>query len=533
MKHRSAVVLAYHSIATDDGASAIGPFCVTMRRLRAQLCVMHWMRCVFMDATSFEEAMLSGIFPKHAMFLTFDDGYRNFVSDAVPLLSSFDAPAALFVVTKYVGSTNTWDIEKGMAPLPLACWNELHGATLRFQALTIGSHSASHRPARELSMEELRREIGSSTDTISREGFPRPTLYAYPYGNVTHDAVEVAAQSGFHMAFATHSDVVCSTTDRYRIPRLVVRGNMGAVGLALRILWLRGRNASPLLRKAAHVLAAVRGRLRGVAAKIPGPTTMGELNSSEASSRSAGATDDGSRTGPAGVTASVIIPSFNGARRLPRLMAALSQQDTLHSWEAIVVLDGSDDDSERVLEAVTGVPLRVVVLPENQGTASALNAGFASAVGDVLIRCDDDLVPGPDFVRLHIEQHEDQQHVGIIGLCRNILPDTPYAVVYGREADRRVTALQFGTRSRTVALLGCELLRCSRRFRGRGLLQHRFPRLWLGRHRMGIPTGRVRCRVPHLRIADDHPLRSFDEHSESRTTFVSLWTRKGAFRTGC
>ena len=51
------------------------------------------------------------------------------------------------------------------------------------------------------------------------------------------------------------------------------------------------------------------------------------------------------------------------------------------------------------------VPVRPVVFPENRGRPAALNAGLADAKGDVLVRCDDDLAPGPDYVRLHAAAH--------------------------------------------------------------------------------------------------------------------------------
>lgn len=131
--------------------------------------------------------------------------------------------------------------------------------------------------------------------------------------------------------------------------------------------------------------------------------------------------------------ASIVIPSRGGAERLPRLLTALAAQ-THPDWEAIVVIDGDIDNSEAVVARYAHLPIRSVVFPENRGRVAALNAGFADAAGEVLIRCDDDLVPDPDYVAEHVKATSAGDR-GAVGLYINVLPDTPYARAYGRHAD--------------------------------------------------------------------------------------------------
>jgi len=133
------------------------------------------------------------------------------------------------------------------------------------------------------------------------------------------------------------------------------------------------------------------------------------------------------------VVVSVVVPSRGGAGRLPSLLDRLAAQ-TQPDWEAVVVLDGDVDNSAAVVERRRStLPVRAVTFPENRGRAAALNAGFEAATGEILVRCDDDLAPGPDFLRGHVEAHRDGP-VGVIGMCRNIFPPTPYAAAYGRRA---------------------------------------------------------------------------------------------------
>ena len=135
--------------------------------------------------------------------------------------------------------------------------------------------------------------------------------------------------------------------------------------------------------------------------------------------------------------ASIVVPSFCGADRLPQLLDSLAaQQEGTPPFEVIVVVDGVDDGSVALLENETRLDLRSIVFPENRGRVAALNVGFEAARGDVLIRCDDDLLPGTNYVARHVDAHRDGPG-GVIGLYLNEYSNTPYAEVYGRDADER------------------------------------------------------------------------------------------------
>ena len=152
-----------------------------------------------------------------------------------------------------------------------------------------------------------------------------------------------------------------------------------------------------------------------------------------AQDRSEGGVDGAGAVRPA---ASVVVPSRGGRARLDVLLSCLEAQDR-SDFEVVVVVDGDVDGSTPFLAArATTVDVRTVTFPENRGRSAALNAGFATARGRVLIRCDDDLEPGPHFVSGHVDAHAGDP-VGAVGLYRNVFPDTPYAVVYGRVADVR------------------------------------------------------------------------------------------------
>lgn len=136
--------------------------------------------------------------------------------------------------------------------------------------------------------------------------------------------------------------------------------------------------------------------------------------------------------------ASVVVPTHGGAHRLPELLDAMTVQDFVGEWELIVVIDGIVDDTEAIVEGYRDrLPLRTIVHADGRGVVAALNDAFAQARGEVLIRCDDDLTPRPDFVRRHVAHHRASTGIGVIGPTRDVFPDTPYARAYGRPATER------------------------------------------------------------------------------------------------
>lgn len=141
--------------------------------------------------------------------------------------------------------------------------------------------------------------------------------------------------------------------------------------------------------------------------------------------------------------ASVVIPTRGGRDRLHYPLDALRRQDR-QDFEVIVVVDGDVDGTEEMLarrRAGGMTNLRSIVLPENRGRSVALNTGFSAARGEVLIRCDDDLEPAPDFVDGHVRAHRDEAGpAGVIGPMGNVFPDSAYAVAYGRPATERHVA---------------------------------------------------------------------------------------------
>lgn len=92
---------------------------------------------------------------------------------------------------------------------------------------------------------------------------------------------------------------------------------------------------------------------------------------------------------------SVVVCSFNGARRIANTLRALLTQHTEVDWELLVVDDGSTDGTGDIARKL-GV--RVVDKGGNFGLSAARNAGIEASSGAIVAFTDDDVVPPRDWV---------------------------------------------------------------------------------------------------------------------------------------
>jgi glycosyltransferase involved in cell wall biosynthesis len=128
---------------------------------------------------------------------------------------------------------------------------------------------------------------------------------------------------------------------------------------------------------------------------------------------------------------SIVIPAYQEAETIPRLMIALDGavaklEAEGRETEVIVIDDGSRDDTwPRLLEASPKRPwLRLVRFRRNFGQTAAMSAGFARAQGEYIVPIDADLQNDPEDIPLLLTKLEEG-----------------YDVVSGWRKDRKDAAL--------------------------------------------------------------------------------------------
>ena len=161
--------------------------------------------------------------------ISFDDGFRNILTNAAPVLSELAIPGLVFVPTAFVGATMELareycvDIAKYSNPIEMMSWAGLE--TLVAAGWEVDSHTRRHVRCSEVSDDSacLSREVlGSKQDIEGHLG--RECRYiAWPFGtqaDIDQFSVELIREFGYRACFgAFRAPIKPGVTDLYQIPR--------------------------------------------------------------------------------------------------------------------------------------------------------------------------------------------------------------------------------------------------------------------------------------------------------------------------
>jgi len=227
----SPVVLMYHSVAAGD----LDPFRITVspQRFARQMRLLH--RLGIRGASVRE--LLDGIGSAGRgprVGLTFDDGYQDFLTGALPVLTRYGFTATVFVVAGALGGDNHWDQPAGPRK-PLLTARQVRAVTEA--GMEIGSHGLRHTRLPSLPGPQLRREVEHSRQLLAQLTGREVTGFCYPYGEA--GAREVAAVRAAGYGYGCGSGLCTRLTSRHALPRIYVGDRDGPVRLAAK--WARDR----------------------------------------------------------------------------------------------------------------------------------------------------------------------------------------------------------------------------------------------------------------------------------------------------
>lgn len=151
--------------------------------------------------------------------ITFDDGYRNTVSAALPILRGYGIRASMAVCSDALRGlplSGDWAKTDFLTTPELGPWLDAGGGLL--------AHSASHRRLPSCTDAELEDEVGGDHRTLRDLLGWAPTAFAYPYG--AHDTRVVEAVGRVYgAAMTTTSHPNTGPDARLLLPRIEVERN--------------------------------------------------------------------------------------------------------------------------------------------------------------------------------------------------------------------------------------------------------------------------------------------------------------------
>lgn len=153
--------------------------------------------------------------------ITFDDGFRDFLHFAFPILEKHGFSATMYLPTSYIGETP--QMFKNRECLT---WGEVQ--TLAAAGIEFGSHTVTHPRLLELSWPEIKTEISLSKQHIEQRAGLSVTSFAYPYNypqnrpDFTRLLRGLLADTGFKSSVTTILGRARGANDCLELPRLPV-----------------------------------------------------------------------------------------------------------------------------------------------------------------------------------------------------------------------------------------------------------------------------------------------------------------------
>jgi peptidoglycan/xylan/chitin deacetylase (PgdA/CDA1 family) len=211
--------LVYHSVTVDDERDD-GQMTVSARRLEEQLRAIAESGYVVMDAVGLVSALRAGsALPARAVVITFDDGYRNVLTSALPVLARFGFPATAFLVSAFIDGDVAATRGDHAGPfLTAAEARELAASGL----VRIGSHGWAHQRLRGLDDETLRIETEAAKVRLEERLGVNVDLFAYPFGSFgswDRRARDAVVRAGYDAAFTSIVGPIQARDDPYLLPR--------------------------------------------------------------------------------------------------------------------------------------------------------------------------------------------------------------------------------------------------------------------------------------------------------------------------
>jgi peptidoglycan/xylan/chitin deacetylase (PgdA/CDA1 family) len=217
-------ILCYHNIGPAPAAGRFELLHVAEAKLERQLWAL---RRVGLRGVSMTEGLahLRAGGRRGPVVLTFDDGYLDTLTAALPLLRRYGCRAICYVVSDRIGGHNRWDDGEGREHHALMTREQI-GSWLD-AGMEIGSHSCTHPWMQKMAEEEVTAELADSRASLRRTFGVAVDHFSYPFGKFTATTIAAAKHCGYTSAVTAEPGIASSADDAHRLPRVIVDGRRG------------------------------------------------------------------------------------------------------------------------------------------------------------------------------------------------------------------------------------------------------------------------------------------------------------------
>jgi peptidoglycan/xylan/chitin deacetylase (PgdA/CDA1 family) len=226
-------ILCYHNIAPAPPGSQFKLLYVSPAAFERQLWTLHRLG---LRGVSLSEGLqqLHSNTRSNSVVLTFDDGYLDTHTEALPILEQFRFTATCYLVSDCLGSYNRWDAQFLQETKPLM--SQEHVQEWLSAGMEIGSHSCSHPRLPELEESRAQQEIVASRAAL-REAFGLDIQhFCYPFGRFTEATAELVRRAGYSSAVSLLPGAARPRHSLYHLPRMLVNGEQSWLRFVFKVV---------------------------------------------------------------------------------------------------------------------------------------------------------------------------------------------------------------------------------------------------------------------------------------------------------
>jgi len=212
-------ILTYHKVGDTEEAYSVAP--AAFERQMGHLAAAGYTAVSLADLADY---MAGGkTLPAKPVVITFDDGYADNFTAALPILEKHGMKATVFIITDFVGQEG------------YMTWEQVRA--LQARGMEIGSHTLAHRALTSLPPAERQRDVRASKEALEwRLGRPAAFL-SYPFGEYDAAMFAILQQAGYRGACTTAPGLNKPGDNLYALKRINIhRSRLGMWEFRLRLL---------------------------------------------------------------------------------------------------------------------------------------------------------------------------------------------------------------------------------------------------------------------------------------------------------
>jgi len=144
---------------------------------------------------------------KRYVILSFDDGFKDFYTDAFPILKKHNVTAISYIVYSFLDGQDymSWDQAR-----------EVAGHNL----IEIGSHTLNHAYLPGIQEEYATNELVLSKKNLEADFGVKVTSFAYPYGNYDKKTLELVKKAGYTNAVTVELGNIVNSDHMFELKRI-------------------------------------------------------------------------------------------------------------------------------------------------------------------------------------------------------------------------------------------------------------------------------------------------------------------------